>query len=65
MTGPDDDDQALSDLAAIAPDVKLASEVLGIAMQRDDDQRPGVIERPEVDDASGTGRDRNLEQPLG
>jgi hypothetical protein len=65
MTGPDDDDQALSDLAAIAPDVKLASEVLEIAMQRDDDQRPGVIEWPEVDDASGTGRDRNLEQPLG
>ena len=63
MTEREDDDQELSDLAAIAPDAKLASEVLEIARQRDDDERPAVVERPEADDASGIGRDRDQEQP--
>ncbi|HYO44481.1 MAG TPA: hypothetical protein VES19_14885 [Candidatus Limnocylindrales bacterium] len=65
MTEREDDDQELSDLAAIAPDAKLASEVLEIARQRDDDERPAVVERPGVDDASGAGLERDEERPRG
>lgn len=48
MTEREDDDQALSDLAAIAPDVRLVREVVEIARQREDD------EPAEADEPSGT-----------
>jgi hypothetical protein len=50
MTEREDDDQGLSDLAAIAPDVRLVREVVEIARQREDDETPA-----EPDEASGAG----------
>ena len=60
MTEREDDDQSLSDLAAIAPDVRLVREVVEIARQREDDKPPAA-----PDEASRAGGDRHGEQPLG
>jgi hypothetical protein len=55
MTEREDDDQDLSDLAAIAPDVGLVREVVEISRLPEDDEQPEDDEPPEDDDASGTG----------